>query len=390
MIKVFSKVRQRLLTENKFTKYLMYALGEIVLVVIGILIALQVNSRQEQKRNAQIEVDYLKGIVGELDQDIYVLNELTEKTEEQLGKFSLILKAFDDDSIRRSRQLISAIGSANLYHAFDGNDIVFDDMKSSGRTNFIQSDKLRLSILKYYKKSKTVSTSQREYSVPQLRGLSEVAFLDNFDMNSLIEGYMFDSVDGAEIDPLDLSFFDNSPNTEIVKSFANRISMMKAINKMNSASNGQLLFSAESLKAAILLYLESKGESIKNRVPENVINAIKRGDVKVLDNVIDASMLDDCFFMEEESGNYLVHCITHKSLPSLKFFVEKGADIESVCERKTPLMYAVKYGELEMVKYLVEAGADLTALNRKRTALTYARVYEHPEIEEYLISVGAK
>jgi hypothetical protein len=44
MIKVIRQTRQRLLIKNKFNKYLLYAMGEIVLVAIGILIALQVNN----------------------------------------------------------------------------------------------------------------------------------------------------------------------------------------------------------------------------------------------------------------------------------------------------------------------------------------------------------
>jgi hypothetical protein len=46
MIKVFRKIRQKMLTENKFGKYLLYAIGEIILVVIDILIALQINISQ--------------------------------------------------------------------------------------------------------------------------------------------------------------------------------------------------------------------------------------------------------------------------------------------------------------------------------------------------------
>jgi len=44
MIKFFRKIRQKLLIENKFSKYILYAIGEIILVVIGILIALQINT----------------------------------------------------------------------------------------------------------------------------------------------------------------------------------------------------------------------------------------------------------------------------------------------------------------------------------------------------------
>ena len=47
MIKFFRKIRQKLLSENKFSRYLIYAIGEIILVVIGILIALQINNRND-------------------------------------------------------------------------------------------------------------------------------------------------------------------------------------------------------------------------------------------------------------------------------------------------------------------------------------------------------
>ena len=51
MIKFFRKIRQNLLSENKFSKYLIYAIGEIILVVIGILIALQINNWNESEKN---------------------------------------------------------------------------------------------------------------------------------------------------------------------------------------------------------------------------------------------------------------------------------------------------------------------------------------------------
>ena len=50
MIKFFRKIRQQLLQENRFSKYLLYAIGEIVLVVIGILIALQINNWNENRK----------------------------------------------------------------------------------------------------------------------------------------------------------------------------------------------------------------------------------------------------------------------------------------------------------------------------------------------------
>ncbi len=53
MIKFFRHIRKQLLTENKFSKYLLYAIGEIVLVVIGILIALSINNWNKRKVNRE-------------------------------------------------------------------------------------------------------------------------------------------------------------------------------------------------------------------------------------------------------------------------------------------------------------------------------------------------
>src|SRR5210317_2597146 len=55
MIKFFRRIRQQLLSENKFSKYLIYAIGEIILVVIGILIALSINNWNEDRKKGNLE-----------------------------------------------------------------------------------------------------------------------------------------------------------------------------------------------------------------------------------------------------------------------------------------------------------------------------------------------
>ena len=94
MIKFFRKIRQQLLSENKFSKYLMYAAGEIVLVVIGILIALQLNVVRENQKKAKLETNYLKGILNNLDQDINDLNGLMTKDTAQFSAYTQVLKAY--------------------------------------------------------------------------------------------------------------------------------------------------------------------------------------------------------------------------------------------------------------------------------------------------------
>ena len=70
MIKFFRNIRKQLLTENKFSKYLLYAIGEIVLVVIGILIALQINNWKEARKDLKVEITILKNIKKDVSLDI--------------------------------------------------------------------------------------------------------------------------------------------------------------------------------------------------------------------------------------------------------------------------------------------------------------------------------
>ena len=63
MINFFRKIRQRLLAENRFSRYLLYSIGEIVLVMIGILMALQVNNWNEERKQNKSEISILKSLI---------------------------------------------------------------------------------------------------------------------------------------------------------------------------------------------------------------------------------------------------------------------------------------------------------------------------------------
>jgi len=73
MIKFFRKIRQNLLVENKTGKYFKYAIGEIILVVIGILIALQINNWNENRKNEEQGIVQKKALKIELENDLEIL-----------------------------------------------------------------------------------------------------------------------------------------------------------------------------------------------------------------------------------------------------------------------------------------------------------------------------
>ena len=74
MIKFFRKIRQNLLSEGKTGKYFKYAIGEIVLVVIGILIALQINNANENRKITETKKEYYRQILLDLDKEVDNIN----------------------------------------------------------------------------------------------------------------------------------------------------------------------------------------------------------------------------------------------------------------------------------------------------------------------------
>ncbi len=117
MIKFFRRIRQRLLSESKFSKYLLYAIGEIVLVVIGILIALQINNWNEAKNINEAKTKTLQHIKKEIlsnqkfIESVDAYHEMVRdtlkkikppKTEEELTKALSFWRGFGITRLRNS------------------------------------------------------------------------------------------------------------------------------------------------------------------------------------------------------------------------------------------------------------------------------------------------
>ena len=95
MIKFFRKIRQKMLTENKFSKYLLYAIGEIVLVVIGILIALQINNWNEYQKERKSEQLLLSEIRENLKYDLHDFESNITTLQNKSISSKMILKVLE-------------------------------------------------------------------------------------------------------------------------------------------------------------------------------------------------------------------------------------------------------------------------------------------------------
>jgi len=186
MIKFFRHIRQNLITknlsdqrENKLARYLLYAVGEIVLVVIGILIAISINTwnKRQQDWLAQRE------LLVELRADLLIQQELIA---EQIAYEALYVS--QTDSARSffsgaidAVELHSLLRRLSARHTFVANKATVSKMTSTGQMTFIRNPQLVNSIVRYYQLSDyntTVSNNNNLFIVDMQFG----AFLSGNDL----------------------------------------------------------------------------------------------------------------------------------------------------------------------------------------------------------------
>tara|TARA_R110001592_G_scaffold124156_2_gene332829 strand:+ start:248 stop:988 length:741 start_codon:yes stop_codon:yes gene_type:complete len=132
MIKFFRKIRQKLLSENKFSKYLIYAIGEIILVVIGILIALQINQNAENKKTDKTRHDYYIQLLEDLNNDRQFVNETIAHFQSDQDAYNEYLKTYENTELS-PKQVYEHLMSLSIYSttlSFNSNTI--ESLRSSG------------------------------------------------------------------------------------------------------------------------------------------------------------------------------------------------------------------------------------------------------------------
>ena len=150
MIKFFRKIRQKLLSENKFSKYLIYAIGEIILVVVGILIALQINNWNEGKKNKQRETIILNEILNSINNDLQYYEDVVDRLIERKKKGLDSLRTYiNDKEIIQDSLFLDFYGNASqdVMMLFDNGP--YEALNSSG-LELITNDSLRSKINNVY------------------------------------------------------------------------------------------------------------------------------------------------------------------------------------------------------------------------------------------------
>lgn len=196
MIPFFRKIRKKMADDNKPIKYLRYAIGEIVLVMIGILLALQVNNWNQNRIKLNESIIHLKSLKSDLEVDTIYFNQQKREAQKQVDNYRIFFKKSYEtqNNIEEATELIDLAYPLTNYLQVQNS--TFLEMVNAGKLNDLANEELKSSIVALYRDYEIARLSNRdynEYTVSLMEGLkfNIWKFLSGNRENLFDEEYMF-------------------------------------------------------------------------------------------------------------------------------------------------------------------------------------------------------
>ncbi|MEN8797665.1 MAG: DUF6090 family protein [Flavobacteriaceae bacterium] len=262
MLQFFRRIRKRLLIENQFSRYLLYAFGEILLVVIGILIALQINNWNENKKNHALEKNYLMGLISDLDYDIAAYSLGIEEIEDHRKSADALLLCYKEQRTLPEQELIEHMTIVGLISRIGHRNTVMDDMKSAGRLNLIRSDSVRQELIAYHTlAANTIDNNDRNNDWILTHIIGSRVYAEQFDFNSTVAATtrLPDIMKSIEVNPFEglplLNDLDHPDRNSIINLLTAK-TWLQGLNKAYALRGRQGAIALKELLEAYLAELE--------------------------------------------------------------------------------------------------------------------------------------
>ena len=212
MIKFFRKIRFDLMGKNETGKYLKYAIGEIVLVVIGILIALSINNWNEEKKNERVETVFLEDFRSDLKTDVQTLKERINNNTGILADVDSILSTLSNKKQLSKKELVKFYNQ-NLSLASESYFIpeksTINQFEANSNGHLISSKELKDKLFSYY------STNERiENNMEKSIQLYQHNFLTKEIMQSILSGDVMENIVGSDFGRPNLDLNNLKQNSE--------------------------------------------------------------------------------------------------------------------------------------------------------------------------------
>ncbi len=149
MIKFFRKIRLNLLSEGKTGKYLKYAIGEIILVVIGILIALSINNWNEETKNNVKSVNYMNRLIADISKDTTTINKELRQGVDYEKLYKGYFEFLKQGNIKTEHLKDSIDEFPQSWEMLNFTQTTYNELISSGNFDII-NEKKRIALIEYY------------------------------------------------------------------------------------------------------------------------------------------------------------------------------------------------------------------------------------------------
>lgn len=203
MFKFFRRIRLDLMEKNNTGKYIKYAFGEIVLVVIGILIALQINNLNEARKTRTTELHYLENLKTDLILNIAELDKYIAVRNSRIESAHKVLEHFEGKPLTDLNDF--ALHTTNIYvwQKFSQQDNTFQELINSGNLAIISNDTIKdglLNLQALYKKLK--------YEEEHFRYDAEILLYEPsysvLDLNPIVKNYTYQMTEGQAGENIEL------------------------------------------------------------------------------------------------------------------------------------------------------------------------------------------
>ena len=253
MLHFFRKIRQDLLANSQFFKYLKYAIGEIILVVLGILIALQINNWNEFRNMSKKELSLLANLRNDINSDISAFKWGDSSYAKYEVELEMAIKLFYKAKTIKDIYRVDTLTHLQLEEVII-NHYTYDEMVNLGIGYSMKNQKLQKSIADYYLTAENIRTYINQVNNEAIKmynspGIHPYKLLTSQIKNPQIELKLIDtSWIGNPISPTFMSVFQT-------------LKFCQSKNNIYRRSVYQhLIKSAESLKAAITDELEIRNK----------------------------------------------------------------------------------------------------------------------------------
>ena len=163
MIQFFRRIRQKLISQNRLSKYLLYAIGEIILVVIGILIALQINTWNDERIKSNQVKSYAVKLISDLKQDIQEVNFIKWQAETAYLRLDSLINYTRNLSINEYKNLdLYVLTYEARYKPYSWNRASYEELKSTGILSYFNNDSLVNLLAKYEASTKHMDADYQE------------------------------------------------------------------------------------------------------------------------------------------------------------------------------------------------------------------------------------